>query len=75
MGDKSYPSPSMLAADLLKTALEHSNKDLRSEVYCQIIKVSLTNQREGMRERSKDRPSCSLTPRLLLCPTLFLHSN
>jgi hypothetical protein len=36
MGDKSYPQPEQLAAELLRTCLEV--KDIRTEVYCQIIK-------------------------------------
>jgi len=38
MGDKKYADPPILAAELLRTALFHPNQELRSEIYCQIIK-------------------------------------
>jgi hypothetical protein len=38
MGDKKYDNPPLLAAELLRTTLEHPNKELRTEVFCQLIK-------------------------------------
>ncbi len=38
MGDKKYDQPQTLAAELLRTCLEHSNKALRTEVLCQLVK-------------------------------------
>eukprot|EP00605_Chrysophyceae_sp_TOSAG23-4_P000651 GSChrysophyteH1.ASY1.ANO1.733.1 assembled CDS len=43
MGDKHMPYPAMLAQDVLKTAI--NDKDMRDEVYCQIIKQITQNSR------------------------------
>ena len=43
MGDKKYDNPNLLASEILKNCLDHPNKDLRSEVFCQIIKQLTAN--------------------------------
>lgn len=43
MGDKKYDNPPLLAAELLRHCLEHPNKELRTEVFCQLIKQVTAN--------------------------------
>ena len=43
MGDKKYDNPSLLAAELLRHCMEPPNLELRTEVFCQLIKQVTAN--------------------------------
>jgi len=51
MGDKKYDQPQTLAAEILRTCLEHPNKQLRTEVLCQLIKQTTANPSQESTQR------------------------
>lgn len=54
MGDRKYDNPNLLAAELLSTCLSHPNQNLRSEVFCQLIKQLTANPSNESSSRGWD---------------------